>query len=345
MSASELDALCRAAEGHGVLPLLAERLLAWSDLETGQQRRLRDCAQQAAAVDLVRERELRAVLAAGAENGLQAVLLKGAHLAYTVYPRADLRPRLDTDLLIAERERDDAAAVLRSLGYEPARQSGGDLLMYQQPYLRRDASGIQHTVDVHWRLANPQRFGAVLSHDEIWRAATPLPRLGPGARGPAASHALLIACVHRVAHHYDTTRLIWTYDIHVIAGMLDPDGWAAFAKLAVERQVALVCARGLALSRDLFGTAIGIDPATLVAAGAVEDDTAQYFETGARHLDRIAADFRALSWSARCRLARQHLFPSASYMRGVYAPASSAPLALLYARRAWRGARRWLARS
>jgi hypothetical protein len=45
------------------------------------------------------------------------------------------------------------------------------------------------------------------------------------------------------------------------------------------------------------------------------------------------------------RLVRQHLFPSAHYMRGVYAPASTAPLPVLYARRAWRGARRWLARS
>jgi hypothetical protein len=44
------------------------------------------------------------------------------------------------------------------------------------------------------------------------------------------------------------------------------------------------------------------------------------------------------------KLARQHVLPPADYMREVYAPASSAPLPWLYARRVWRGARRWLAR-
>ena len=51
------------------------------------------------------------------------------------------------------------------------------------------------------------------------------------------------------------------------------------------------------------------------------------------------------SWSGRLRLMRQHAFPPARYMRDVYAPASLAPLWMLYLRRIVSGSRRWLSRS
>jgi len=43
--------------------------------------------------------ELREVLAALAGAGLPVLLLKGAALAYTLYPEPHLRDRSDTDLL------------------------------------------------------------------------------------------------------------------------------------------------------------------------------------------------------------------------------------------------------
>ena len=42
------------------------------------------------------------------------------------------------------------------------------------------------------------------------------------------------------------------------------------------------------------------------------------------------------------RLAREHLFPSAEYMRTMYAPYSSAPLSFLYTVRLVRGALKWI---
>jgi hypothetical protein len=50
-------------------------------------------------------------------------------------------------------------------------------------------------------------------------------------------------------------------------------------------------------------------------------------------------------WRQRAALVRQHLFPSANYMRTVYAPSSAAPLWMLYLLRIFRGSRRWLVRS
>src|SRR5215831_10265345 len=78
-----------AAREEGVFLLLADRL--WREVFADE---LRD----AAAIDALRTRELRVVLAALADARVDAVVLKGAALAHTHYPRPELRPRVDTDL-------------------------------------------------------------------------------------------------------------------------------------------------------------------------------------------------------------------------------------------------------
>ena len=123
--------------------------------------------------------------------------------------------------------------------------------------------------------------------------------------------------------------------------------WDRVAALAIDRRIAAACHRSLAGAAALFGD--GMPAATLASlaeAARGEEGSDEYLDASRPHIHRILADFRALgSWTDRWRLARQHLFPAPAYMRSVYAPASRAPLAFLYLRRAWWGARRWLAHS
>ena len=79
------------AEYHGVWPLVA-----------GGAGALRDVA----AVELLRKRELLEVLRALDDAGVAPLLLKGAALAYSIYPSPVLRPRADTDLLIPDDDRE-----------------------------------------------------------------------------------------------------------------------------------------------------------------------------------------------------------------------------------------------
>ena len=39
--------------------------------------------------------------------------------------------------------------------------------MYQAPFERVDHLGIEHALDIHWRIANPQVVSQVLTHDEL----------------------------------------------------------------------------------------------------------------------------------------------------------------------------------
>ena len=73
--------------------------------------------------------------------------------------------------------------------------------MYQASYVTRPRNAPVHVVDLHWRIANPQRVRPVLAYEELAAAAEPVPALAPRARGLRRVHALLLACVHRVAHH------------------------------------------------------------------------------------------------------------------------------------------------
>lgn len=338
--------LVDAAETHGVLPLVADALLAGPRLPPALAHALRHAAQRAVVDDLVQASELRRVLDAMAAHDVRTVLMKGAQLAHSHYVRPDLRPRTDTDMFVAKGEEDRAAAVLGELGYTAVAQSAGDLVTYQTSYALARDQATRHVVDLHWRIANPQRFGTVLSYEEIAGAAVPVPALGPNARGLSPVHALVLACVHPVAHHENLHRLIWQHDIHLIASRFSSADWTEFERCTREREVAGVCAWSLRRAVRDFDT--DVPAGVWQALGDADPDsrTAAYLEPGRRHVQSVWWDLRALdTWTERSRLVRQHLFPSADYMRRVYAPSSLAPLPWLYARRVWHGAQKWLARS
>jgi hypothetical protein len=341
------QAFLRLAAVQGVLPLIADRLGACEDVPESLRRRLRTEASREAAVALLRDVELRAALAALDADGIAVLLLKGAQLAHTHYERPDLRPRLDSDVLVPEVHRGDVHRVVMELGYEPVRQFTGDLVTYQVPYVKRRDGAVVHVLDVHWRVANPQRFGAMLAQADAAAASVSVPGLGAVARGLGGPHALLVACVHPVAHHADSQRLIWKHDIHLLASRFDGPAWTQFVDLVRARGMASICQRSLGAAAVAFGTSVPEMVFTRLSEPSVADaETAVYLAPRRRHIQAVFWDVRSMpTWGDRLRLMGQHLFPPAPYMREVYAPASRVPLPILYAQRAFRGARRWLARS
>ena len=339
-----IDAVKDAARRHGVLPLLADRV-------GGSSARLREAlgadAAGEVAADLFREAELRRVLDGFAAAGVAALVIKGAALAYTHYERPDLRARDDSDLLIQPDGQPAAHGVLGALGYRRGQHVAGELVSAQAAYTKRLDGATVHTIDLHWRIANPHVFTHVLTFEELRRDAVPVAGLGASAFAPSAPYALFLACVHRVAHHRDADLLIWVYDIHLLASRLTPAEWRTFLALAIERDMATICRQGLTRAAAAFNTIIpdAVSGALQLRPGRREASAA--FLTPERaQFATLLSDLRTLrSWRERRRLVREHLLPSSSYMRETYAPSSRAPLAVLYFWRALRGAWRWLARA
>ena len=334
-------ALIDAAREHGVLPLISDAA-ARAHWERGFVAAMRPDVAAQTALALAHERELKRVLDGLGEAGLEPLLFKGAHLAYTLYRSPELRPRVDTDLLIREEDRPAANVCLGRLGYTPLEYVTGAVAFGQVPYGRIDERGASYTIDVHWRLANPQAFAHRLSYDDIARSAVRIPRLGSNALAPGLAHALAITSLHRAAHHGSTHRLLWLYDVHLLASALNQAGWREAIDLAVQRGLAPVVASALTDARNRIGTEL---PATLLVelnAHAADSDVLEFVEGKMSQLRVAASDWRRLAGMRdRARYLREHLFPPADYIRHRYGVSSRLALPLLYTHRIVAGARKW----
>lgn len=334
-------ALLHAANEQGVSPLLANTAAidAWPD---PVRQALRAARRDDAVLEALRRQVLQQVVAALSAGDVQCLVIKGAQLAYTHYAHPWLRPRSDTDLLIRPADRDRADAALRALGYLPKPQISGTLVNHQLQYEQADRFGLTDTIDLHWKITNPHVFADVLSFDELLGAARPIPQLG-GALGPAAVHALLLACVHRVAHHLNSDLLMWLHDIHLLASAMDAREREEFVELARRKRVRSICAAGLDNAQRYFAT---VHPAGWrnrfeVGAGDDPEPSAVFLRPGATRIDMMLWDLRALGgWTRKARLLQETVFPSAAYVRARYGP--DTPLVFAYVNRIISGAKRWL---
>jgi len=284
------------------------------------------------------------VLDALAGSGVKALVFKGTALAYTCYAEPTLRPRLDTDLLIRPDDVDAAARVFERLGCTRTLRTEGQLVTHQFTYVSAQ-HGLNIAFDVHWKLSDPQAFADLFSFDELEREARHAPALARAAQVLCDEHALLVACTHRVAHHYDHDILLFLCDIHLLARRLGPSGWARVSAMATAKRIRQVTLRGLTLAATLLGTPVP-DGVRAVLAGfggcvSSEEPSSAYLETGLRRVDILRADLRALGWRNRLKLLREHLLPAPAYVLRSYGQTRRELLPFLYLIRIARGASGW----
>jgi hypothetical protein len=294
-------------------------------------------ARGGAARELVRREELISVLGALVEAGVGPILLKGTPLAYSVYGAPALRPRQDTDLIVRRDALDAVARTMTDLGYTAPPYCDGERVFGQFALEKEDRLGVEHAFDFHWKISTQSVFADLLTYDELAADAAPIPALGASARAAGPVHALLLACLHPVMHHRNVERLIWVYDIHLLASRLSAAEFQRFSDLAVDRGVGAICARQLAHARSRFGTRM--PEGLLPRLAAVQSEaSAVYLRPGRRWHHEFASSVRGLPrWHDRIRLMREVLLPSPRYMLGAYGltsrPVGLALLPALYVHR------------
>ena len=342
-----LDAAMEVARHHRVDVILADLILrAPPDLEPSSplpRKPFEDIVRLAAARELSAAHDVSRLCEGAQRHGVELLLLKGAALAYTHYRRPYLRPRNDVDLFLRRADLGRGEEILASLGYERAPEADAELWTGQRHYVRAAPTGAAF-VDLHWKVANALAFAEALTFEDAWLRSVAVPALGPFARTLSAPDALLLACIHRVAHHQDRVNLLWLWDIHLIASGLSAAEWEVFLDRSTWARMRLVCARSLRLARECFGTEIP-DAASEAIGAAADEPAAAFLRGGLRQVDVARADLAMLaSWRQRFALVREHLFPPVAYMRTKYArcPAVLLPLAYLY--RIVRGAPKWFER-
>lgn len=315
------EQMVEACAREGVTCLVHERLSsahADSDWPPEVRHALARASRNATAVELLRRRELVAVLDVLVAHDIRPLLLKGAPLAYTAYTTPASRPHDDVDLMLRRSDIERAAPVLAARGYAAPPFCDGELLFCQTQLSRTDTLGVTHVLDLHWKVSTQSVFADLLTYDELHQASQPVPALGPNARAAGSVHALLIACTHPVMHHRNIERLIWAYDIHLLASKLSSDDFRTFAALAQTRRVGIICARQLALAQARFRTCIPADVTTRLATCDSEPSMA-YLTPGRRWLDELVSSLQGLAdWRDRMRLLREVFVPSSRYMYAAY---------------------------
>jgi hypothetical protein len=277
---------------------------------------LSEKARLQAGVELLRAAEIRAVLDALADAGVIPILIKGTPLAYSVYEAPALRPREDTDLLIARAHVDAARRALCSLGY--AATACCHDLFSQFEMQKVDRFGVVHAFDVHWKISTQPVFEDVLTYDELLPRTRPVPLLGPHAITAGHVDALLLACIHPVMHHRNAQRVLWIYDAHLLASALTRHDFRELARRARQKGVAAVCAHQLRLAQRMFQTPVPWD--TIEALSLHGDEPSErYLSSQRRWRHDLLSSVRAVPrFGGRMALLREVLLPSPSYMLGAY---------------------------
>jgi len=334
----------RVAADQGLDVLVSARIADLTTWPEAIKAALATTMRDACVIEVLRERELVRVLAALHEAHVEPLLVKGTALAYSLYAAAHLRPRIDTDLLVASVHVDHATQTLEAMGYAKTAQNVGRLVSHQVAMVRLDAHGVWHAIDIHWKVANPHVFANLLTFDELAASAVALPALGQHARTPAPALALMVAAVHLAAHHAHHVRLIWLYDLHLLCSRMRPDEFDQVVPLAKARGLATVCSRGLHLARRWFDTTV---PATVLAeldaVDAQSEEPARYVAGSVGKLGTLVSDLRTLpTWRARAELLYEHAFPPADYMLRSYRRSRRTWLPALYIHRMITGGWRWL---
>lgn len=245
--AVELEALLRAAELHGVLPLVMRALRLSGEVEALRRQGSQTAATAVAAIDGVRTRQIHqagmelllrhhgaTVLKNLHDAGLPAAIVKGPTFARRLYSEPALRSFTDIDILIPVSVREEASRVLAANGFVlHSREYRGDRDFFEDVWLLEEDKRV--SLEVHSNLVhNPTlRQSASVRFEDVSDA-------GNGDLEDATA-LLFVAATHGAfSHQFD--RLQHLVDVTLAAGGaagdIDPDRlWSTSRKSGAGRAV------------------------------------------------------------------------------------------------------------
>jgi hypothetical protein len=206
------------------------------------------------------ERQLGEILDAFQHEGVRTLVLRGPALAWSVYPDPAMRPGCDLDLLVLPEEVVHARGIMEGLGYrclgktfETARD-----FFREENFIHQNSSVDNLPVDlhwVHWELHPFMEGGCAEGMEELFHRAWQVTSSTLNFETLHPVDALIHAAIHLAIIHGKEMRLIWIYDIALMARHLRvPDDW----DVLLERSILWRGALALENSLKMTGIWLGI---------------------------------------------------------------------------------------
>lgn len=269
---------------------------------------------------------LAELLRACADFQLNLLVLKGAALSETVYPRPSLRKYGDLDVLVRPADAERARKLLEVLGYAADTRQWNSLKWGRdcQANFFKNTERAPVVIELHTDLINNDLFfGQVHVHqDGLWERAQSTRLADIEARVLGPEDQILHLCLHLAGHYLAAPQSL--RDIAQVCGVGEID-WALFVEIARQSRAVTACFCGL-YAADLFGVSI---PSTVLDALApragrsrlerlVSARISDIAETRTDHL-RFPLLWRLLDGPAgRVKALRGILFPSVPWLVAHY---------------------------
>jgi hypothetical protein len=187
---------------------------------------------------------------------------------------------------------------------------------------------------MHWKISNSQVYAQAFEFDDLYSQSRTDDVLADNSRALSDTHALLLACLHRIAHKTEGmhNRLIWLYDIHLLAAAFTAEQWEELYTLTSQKGFCGICLDGLKTTMATLGTDIN-------------DDLIKQFEESAKNekydsgindsrIGSTITNLQALpDWKSKLTLVKELFFPDPKYMMVKFDTRNKALLPYLYLKR------------
>ena len=344
------EALLARIQYHGIALLLLDRDISAFAACADLLARVRSIGRMQAAWEEGHRILLQRLLGALAQRQVFPIMLKGTALAYSVYGDPAMRARGDSDLLVRAEERAIAREALAQIGFEL--MAGPHGLLHQETWQARLGASSPHLFDLHWKAFDSPILQAVLPDAEIRTGATLLPRLCDSALAPRPLHTMLHAAINQATHKRSGIfvgqerlqagpRLIWGWDIVLLARQFSAADWAELVRLASGRRIAAVCLAALELACRIDPEAV---PETVLDRLRAMADSAdlQHYLAEPDPVRRFRRDLHAIpSWRGRVAFALAQALPDTAHLRQKYPRYRHWPRLLLMLRWLFDAGLRW----
>jgi hypothetical protein len=242
VSVDEWSSLLTFLQAHWIIPFLYRKIGSLPQ-ECRPPEIITDEMRQVFLVSVVRslqmERQLREIIEAFKQDGVQVLVLRGPALAFSLYPDPAMRPSGDLDLLVLPEQVVRARGILEGLGYRclAKRFEFARDFFREECFIHQDNPNSKFPVDLHWVhwelhpfFKGSEEVGIEDLFQRGWKVETP--NLAFETLHPV--DYLIHSAIHLVMIHRMEMRLSWIYDTALLAQHLQvPYDWQTLQERSV----------------------------------------------------------------------------------------------------------------
>lgn len=335
----------KSIEKHGLSSLLFSRLrTADSRLRPPAEiyNALRTTYFDEVAQIMVRRSQLDNLLQKLETAEIKPLVLKGAALGEMIYSDVFQRPTADIDILVTKKDFETARTVLLENGYRSKRgdRSGQMGWSCDEEFLPAAVDeNRQFVVELHWTLSSHAQLLEKIEAEELMTRSDSTKGLKHSFQVLNPVDALVFACLHLFYKHITELRLIWLYDIQLLARRIESQGlWYEVITLSQAWQARLALENCLLLAHDWFGSPFPEEVADLEYKQATLDEMQMFnlaifqLEHGQRQgwLKKHFFQLNRLKGWDKYRYLKSRMFPTRQEIEANYPQLKGWPGPLVY---------------